>query len=88
MHGNSILRKSIRKVALYSALAGGVMALVVALATGYLRQALRNVWLLLAHWRVVGIRPLPELTLERSRAPRLPFALPIAVGVAAAIWLR
>jgi len=75
-------------VALYSALAGGVMALVVALATGYLRQALRNVWLLLAHWRVVGIRPLPELTLERSRAPRLPFALPIAVGVAAAIWLR
>ena len=74
-------------VALYSALAGGVMALVVALATGYFRQAIRNVWLLLAHWRVVGIRPLPELTLETSRGPRLPFALPIAAGALAAIWL-
>src|SRR5262249_10565858 len=51
-------------VALYSAILGGVMALVVALATGYFGQALSNVWLLLAHWRVSGVRPLPELTLE------------------------
>jgi prepilin peptidase CpaA len=75
-------------VALYSALAGGVMALAVALATGYFTTALRNVWLLLAHWRVVGLRPLPELTLETASAPRLPFALPIAAGAAAAMWLR
>ena len=75
-------------IALYSALAGGVMALVLALATGYFRQAVRNVWLLLAHWRVVGLRPLPELTLEGSRGPRLPFALPIAAGALAAIWLK
>ena len=75
-------------VALYSALAGGVMALAIALATGYFRQAVHNVWLLLAHWRVVGLRPLPELTLAGSRGPRLPFALPIAAGALAAIWLR
>ncbi len=75
-------------VALYSAIAGGILAVVVALATGYFKQALGNVWLLLAHWRVVGIRPLPELTLERSRGPRLPFALPIAAGAIAVMWLK
>jgi prepilin peptidase CpaA len=75
-------------VALYSAIAGGVMAILVALATGYLRQAVGNVWLLLAHWRVVGVRPLPELTLEHSRGPRLPFALPILTGAVAAMWLK
>ena len=75
-------------VALYSAIAGGVLALVVALATGYFKQAIGNVWLLLAHWRVVGVRPLPELTLEGSRGPRLPFALPIAAGTMAAMWLK
>src|SRR5207247_1610197 len=51
-------------VALYASIAGGVMALIVSLATGYLRVATRNLWLLLAHWRVVGVRPLAELTLE------------------------
>src|SRR5262245_15784803 len=75
-------------VALYSAIAGGIMAVAVALATGYFRQALSNIWLLLAHWRVVGVRPLPELTLEGSRGPRLPFALPIAAGTMAAMWLK
>jgi prepilin peptidase CpaA len=75
-------------IALYSALAGGIMAVTVAVATGYMRQMFHNVWLLLAHWRVVGVRPLPELTLEQSRGPRLPFALPIAAGAVAAIWWR
>ena len=75
-------------VALYSAIAGGVLAVIVALATGYFKQAVGNVWLLLAHWRVVGVRPLPELTLEGSRGPRLPFALPITVGTIAAMWLK
>ena len=75
-------------VALYSAVAGGVMAVGVALCTGYFKQAVGNVWLLLAHWRVVGVRPLPDLTLEGSSGPRLPFALPIAAGTCAALWFR
>jgi prepilin peptidase CpaA len=74
--------------ALYSSIAGGLMAIVVGLATGYLREAFRNLWLLLAHWRVVGIRPLAELTLDGSRGPRLPYALPIAAGAVAAMWFR
>jgi len=74
--------------ALYAALAGGVMALALALATGYLGQAFRNVWLLLMHWRVAGLTPLPSVTLQGSRSPRLPYALPIAAGLVAALWFK
>ena len=49
-------------------------------------QAARNLWLLLTHWRVFGLRPLDSLTLETSTGPKLPYALPIAVGLALAFW--
>jgi len=75
-------------LAVFTALAGGVCALVVVLVHGYLRQTFRNLWLLLTHWRVGGIRPLPELTLEHARGPRLAYAIPIAVGTVMTIWLR
>jgi len=74
--------------AAYAALAGGVAAIVVALATGYMRAAVDNLYLLLSHFRVVGVRPHPELTLERGKGPRLPYALPIAAGAVAAMWLH
>ncbi len=74
--------------ALYAALAGGVAAIVLALATGYLRATVDNLYLLLSHFRVAGVRPHPELTLERGKGPRLPYALPIAAGTAVAMWLH
>ena len=75
-------------VALYAGVAGGVMAIGVSLANGYLRKALQNVWLLLCHWRVAGLKALPELTLERSAAPKLAYALPILCGMVTVAWLR
>ena len=75
-------------VALYAGVAGGVMALGVSLATGYLRRALSNVSLLLMHWRVWGLRPLSEVSLEGSDGPRLAYALPILAGLVTALWLR
>jgi len=75
-------------VALYAGVAGGVMALGVALATGYLRRALSNVSLLLMHWRVWGLRPLSEVSLEGSEGPRLAYALPIFAGLVTTLWLR
>ena len=48
---------------LSSALAGGVAAVAVAVAHGYLGTALRNLQMLLAFWAREGIRPHPELTL-------------------------
>jgi prepilin peptidase CpaA len=75
-------------MAMYAMAAGGVMGMSVALATGYARQVFRNVWLLLQYWTVMGVRPLPELTLATAGGPKLPYAIPIAVGVVAAIWIR
>jgi prepilin peptidase CpaA len=75
-------------VALYASMAGGVMALIVALATGYLGRAVANLRLLVTYWRVVGIRPLPELTLQGGHAPRLPYAVPITAGLLVMLWLQ
>jgi prepilin peptidase CpaA len=74
--------------AIYGAIAGGIFALIVALFTGYLRTAVDNVYILLVHFRVAGVRPHPELTLARGKGPRLPYALPILAGAIAAMWLH
>lgn len=75
-------------MALYAMIAGGVMAILMALATGYLRTAVDNLYVLLAHFRVTGVQPHPDLTLERGKGPRLPYAFPIAAGTIAVIWLH
>jgi len=74
-------------VAFYTALAGGALALALIVRHRYGGQAIRNLWLLLMHWRVFGIRPLDSLTLETSAGPKLPYALPIAAGLSLAFWL-
>ena len=76
------------RIGLWSALAGGVLAIVVALAHGYAGQALRNVWLLLTHWRVSGIKPVDSLTLDKGTGPRLAYAVPLMVGLMVALWTR
>ena len=74
-------------VGVFSTLAGGVLAVVVALRHGYLRQAIRNIGLLLAHWRVSGLTPLPEVTLDTAGGPRLAYAVPILTGLLVTLWL-
>jgi prepilin peptidase CpaA len=75
-------------VALATSLAGGAIAIVVALAHGYLRKALTNIYLLLVHWRIAGVQPLPAITLERAHGPRLAYAFPIAIGTVVTLWLK
>jgi prepilin peptidase CpaA len=75
-------------LALYTGVAGGVMAIVVASMNGYLGTAIRNVRLLLCHWRVAGIEALPAITLAGSEAPKLAYAFPILMGLVVTIWLR
>jgi len=75
-------------LAIYAALAGGVLAILVSSATGYLRQALANIWALLTFWRVVGVQSHPGLTLQSAGAPRLPYAVPIAAGLVLTLWLH
>jgi prepilin peptidase CpaA len=75
-------------VALVTAIAGGVVALVVSLVHGYLRTAVTNLLMLLMHWRISGIQPLPAVTLEGGRGPRLAYAVPIAIGTVTTLWLK
>lgn len=75
-------------LAIYASLAGGVIAVGVALGTGYLRTALANVRNLLTYWALVGPKPMPALTLERGTSPRLAYAVPIFVGTLVTLWLR
>lgn len=74
--------------ALLASIAGGVIGLGVALHHRYLTTAFWNVWTLLTHWRVAGIQPLPDVTLEGARGPRLAYAVPIAIGTMVTLWLR
>lgn len=75
-------------LALYTGIAGGVLAVVVALARGYLGEALRNVWLLLMHWRTEGLKPLPELTIHHGHGPKLAYGVAIFVGTLVTLWIR
>src|SRR5438094_202205 len=68
-------------VALYSGIAGGLLGLLVAAFSGYLVQAFTNVRGLLMYWRIVGLKPAPELTLSTHRGPRLAYAVPIFAGL-------
>lgn len=79
---------AVLSLALFTALAGGVLAVAVALSRGYLRQALGNLRALARFWMIAGIRPEPSLTLEAGRGPRLPYALPIFAGLIVTLWQR
>ncbi len=75
-------------VALATSIVGGAIAIVVALAHGYLRKALANLYLVLMHWRIAGVRPLPTVTLAQASGPRLAYAVPIAIGTVVTLWLK
>jgi prepilin peptidase CpaA len=75
-------------LAIYASLAGGVMAVGVALLRGYLGTALRNLTTLLGSWCLTGPRSMPAMTLECSKGPRLAYAVPVLVGTMVTIWLR
>ena len=74
-------------LAMYTGVAGGALAVVVAFSRGYLGVALRNVLEMLRYWRTSGIRPVPNLTLETPHAPKLAYALPMFLGVVITLWL-
>jgi hypothetical protein len=62
--------------------------LLVSALRGYLKQSFTNLWCLLMFWRVSGVQPMPGLTLRTAASPRLPYAVPIAVGALVTVWLR
>ena len=75
-------------VALLTSVAGGVLGLAVSFGYGYGMTAIRNVWALLLPWRAFGVRPLPQVTLETAKGPRLAYAIPTAIGTMVTLWLK
>ena len=75
-------------LAIFAAMAGGVLGLAVALSRGYLRTAISNLWLMVMHWRTQGLGPVPGLTLKDGSSPRLAYAIPITIGVLCTLWRR
>jgi prepilin peptidase CpaA len=73
-------------LAIFASIAGGVLAAIVSLYYGYLRQAGANVWLMLMQWRTVGPGPVAGMTLRDTRGPRLAYAIPIAAGLVCTLW--
>jgi prepilin peptidase CpaA len=73
--------------ALYTGIAGALLALVVMYTHRCARQTFANVHMLLLHWRVAGFTSPSPLTLENSTSPRLAYALPMLIGTVASIWL-
>lgn len=81
--------EAVVQVALCSAIAGGVFAVVVALRSGYLRQALGNLKMLLMFWFTVGLKPVEGFTLDaQQNSPRLAYAVPMLAGLLVTLWLR
>ena len=80
--------KAIIFVALYGSLAGGVLALIVAMRRQYVRQAFSNLKMLGTYWLIQGVKPFPALTLESRHSMRFPYALAIAAGVGITLWQR
>jgi prepilin peptidase CpaA len=75
-------------VALFTSVAGGVIALIVASYSGYLRKSFENLYCLVMYWRVEGPRPAPEITLATHPGPRLAYAVPVLAGLVLTLWLR
>ncbi|MGB6131214.1 MAG: prepilin peptidase [Acidobacteriaceae bacterium] len=70
-----------------TALAGGVMAVGLALWRGRLKETVTNVGAIAVHHRMEGLSPHPHLNLANAWTLRLPYALAIAAGSALSLCL-
>jgi prepilin peptidase CpaA len=71
-----------------TALAGGAMAMVLAMRHGQLRRSFANVGTLAMHHCYSGLEPHPEMHVRNPRTLRLPYAVAIAAGTLLTIFLK
>ncbi len=70
-----------------TSLAGGVMAIGLALYHRRLKQTMLNMCALVVHHGTAGLAPHPDFNLDNAQALRLPYALAIAAGSALSLCL-
>lgn len=73
--------------ALYSSIAGGVVALLLVAATGRFRDTAAGLFVMFSHWQASGPSSVPGMTLKESSGPRLAYAIPITLGTMVTLWL-
>ncbi len=74
------------QIVLATAIAGGILALIYSIWRRRLRTTLANVGDLLRFHVLLRGTVHPNLNLSNAEAVRMPYAVPIAVGVAYTIW--
>jgi prepilin peptidase CpaA len=72
----------IGQLLIFTSLAGGVMAVALALYRGRLKNTLVNICALAVHHSIAGLAPHPEFNVGNAQSLRLPYALAIAAGSA------
>jgi prepilin peptidase CpaA len=72
---------------IFTSLAGGVMAVGLALCRRRLKNTLVNMWALIVHHKAEGLTPHPELNIANEQTLRLPYAIAIAAGSALSLCL-
>ena len=71
-----------------TAITGGIMAVILALARGKLKQTLMNVGEIASHHKQAGLQPHPDLNLKNVQTLRLPYALAIAGGSVLTLYFQ
>jgi prepilin peptidase CpaA len=79
--------KNLPDLLVFTSLAGGVMAIVLALKHRRLRSSLLNMKVLFKHHRDHGLTAHPQLNVQNANAPHLPYAVAIAAGCLATIYV-
>ncbi len=72
----------------FTALAGGVMGVGLALLHGQLRQTFFNMSALASHHRHQGLSPHPDLNIKNIHTLRLPYGVAIAIGSLLTLYLH
>jgi prepilin peptidase CpaA len=78
----------IGQLLILTSLAGGVMAIVLALYRGKLKNTLFNICSLALHHKSAGLTPHPKFNIGNANTLRLPYALAIAAGSALSLCLK
>lgn len=69
-----------------TAIAGGIMAIAVALVSGRLRQTALNVGTLLFHHASTGLEAHPQLNVTNQKTLRMPYGIAIGAGTAISLF--
>ncbi len=71
---------AVTEMLIMTAIAGGVLALALAVVRGRLKQTFINLRTLFIHHRIQGLQPHPELNVGNAQTLRLPYGMAIAAG--------